>query len=151
MAENIIATFRVPGLYKADPQLIFEELKDLGEDLGEFKPEQIVERARDERTELHKCFDWNDTRAAEKWRLHQAVQLTSNLVFKREVKEDGSVPPPIRIINRTESGSYAMPEKVFRVATEYEALLKRALAELHAFKVKYAALKELDEILALID
>jgi len=151
MAENIIATFRVPGLYKADPQLIFEELKDLGEDVGEFKPEQIVERARDERTELHKCFDWNDTRAAEKWRLHQAVQLTSNLVFKREVKEDGSVPPPIRIINRTESGSYAMPEKVFRVQNEYEKLLSRALAELHAFKVKYAALQELDEILALID
>lgn len=151
MAENIIATFRVPGLYRADPQLIFEELKDLGEDVGEFKPEQIVERARDERTELHKCFDWNDTRAAEKWRLHQAVQLTSNLVFKREVKEDGSVPPPIRIINRTESGGYALPEKTFKVHSEYEALLQRAWAELHVFKRKYSALKELDEILALID
>lgn len=151
MTENIIASFRVPGLYKADPQKIYEELKELGDDLSEFKPEQIVERAKDKKSELHKCFTWNNTEAANKWRLHQAVQLTSNLVFKREVKEDGTLPPPVRIFNKTDNGGYKVPEKVFRVQTEYEALLQRALAELHAFKVKYAGLQELDYILSLIE
>lgn len=151
MAENIIAEWRVPGLVKADPQRVYEELRDLCNDIGEAKPDQIVERAKDKSTELHKCFTWNNTIAAEKWRLHEAVQLTSNLVFRREVTEDGTKPPAVRILNRTDNGGYKVPERVFKVQSEYEALLQRALAELHSFKLKYAALNELDYILQLID
>lgn len=151
MAENIIATYRVKGLFKGDPQKVYEEIKEICEDIGEAKPRQIVDKAEDETTELHKCFTWDNDEAADKWRLHQAVMLTSNLVFKREVREDGTVPPPVRILNKTDNGGYKIPERVFKVQEEYEALLQRAMAELHAFKVKYAALHELDYILELID
>ena len=127
-------------------------LKEFCENIGEAKPQQIVDRARDESTELHKCFTWDNNEAADKWRLHEAVKLTSELVFRRETREDGTVPTPVRIFNKTDgSGGYKIPERTFKVQEEYEALLKRALAELHAFKVKYAALKELDYILELIN
>ena len=153
MAENIIATWRTPGIFKADAQKVCNELRDLCEDISGAKPRQIVDRAAmDESSELHKCFTWDNDEAADKWRLHQAVQLTSELIFKREVREDGTVPPPVRIFNKTDSaGGYKIPERTFNVQSEYEALLQRALAELHAFKIKYAALKELDYILELID
>ena len=149
----IIAEWRVPGLYgKTDAQKVCNELLEIGDELDEIMPEDIVEAARDENKELHKCFEWRDDVAAEKYRLHQAKQLTSYIVFKREVKEDGSKALPVRIFNKTSfNGGYKIPERTFKVQSEYEALLQRALAELHAFKVKYAALKELDYILELID
>lgn len=149
MAENIIATWRTPGVFRADAQKICDELRQIGE---EFSPEDIVEAAEDEGKELHKCFEWDDTKAAHKYRIHQAVQLTSNLIFRKEVSENDPPPAPVRIFNKTDNtGGYKIPERTFKVQEEYEALLQRALAELHAFKIKYAALKELDYILELID
>lgn len=149
MAENIVATWRTPGLFKADAQKVCNELREIGE---EFTPEEIVEAAEDESKELHKCFEWDDKKAAYGYRLNQARILTSQIIFKREVTEDNTKPVPVRVFNKTDSSSgYKIPERTFKVQSEYEALLQRALAELHAFKVKYAALKELDYILELID
>ena len=147
--ENIIATWRTPGVFKADAQKVSEELREIGE---EFTPQDIVDAAEDETTELHKCFEWDNNKAAEKYRLHQAVILTSQLVFKREVTEETQPSTPVRIFNKTEGGGgYKIPERTFKVQEEYEALLQRAMAELRAFKAKYAALHELDYILELID
>ena len=149
MAENIVATWRTPGLFKADAQKVCNELREIGE---EFTPEEIVEAAEDESKELHKCFEWDDKKAAYGYRLNQARILTSQIVFKREVTEDNMKPVPVRVFNKTDSsGGYKIPERTFKVQSEYEALLQRALAELHAFKVKYAALQELSYILDLID
>lgn len=149
MAENIVATWRTPGLFKADAQKVCNELREIGE---EFTPEEIVEAAEDESKELHKCFEWDDKKAAYGYRLNQARILTSQIVFKREVVEDNMKPVPVRVFNKTDSsGGYKIPERTFKVQSEYEALLQRALAELHAFKVKYAALQELSYILELID
>lgn len=136
-------------MFKADAQKVSEELREIGE---EFTPQDIVDAAEDETTELHKCFEWDNNKAAEKYRLHQAVILTSQLVFKREVTEETQPSAPVRIFNKTEGGGgYKIPERTFKVQEEYEALLQRAMAELRAFKAKYAALHELDYILELID
>ena len=134
--ENMVtATWRTPGIFKADAQKVCNELMEIGE---EFTPEEIVESAKDETKELHKCFEWDDTKAADKYRLYQARVLTSQLVFKREVTENESQPVPTRVFNKTDSsGGYKIPERTFKVQSEYEALLQRAWAELRAFKLKY--------------
>lgn len=146
---NIIATWRTPGIFKADPQMVCNELKELGD---EFTPDEIVEKAKDSNTELHKCFEWDNDVAAEKFRLHQARLITSNLVFLKDSDAEEDAPVLVRVYNKTEqTGGYKPPEIVFTQADEYEKLLKRATAELHQFKVKYSMLKELDYILSLID
>lgn len=146
---NIVATWRTPGIFKADPQKVCDELKDLGD---EFTPDEIVEKAKNSTTELHKCFEWDNDVAAEKYRLHQARMITSNLVFLKESDVEEEQPVLVRVYNKTEqTGGYKPPERVFTQADEYEKLLKRATAELHQFKVKYSMLKELDYILSLID
>ena len=149
MAENIIATWRTPGIFKADPQKVCNEIREIGD---EFTPEDIVAAAADEAKELHKCFEWDNNKAADNYRLHQARVLTSQLIFKVEKEEDNIPVVPVRVFNKTEGGGgYKIPERAFKVQAEYESLLQRAYAELHAFKVKYAALHELDYILELID
>lgn len=148
MAENIIATWRTPGVFKADAQKVCDELRQIGE---AFSPEDIVQAAEDESKELHKCFEWNDTKAANNYRLYQARVLTSQLIFRREVSDEEPPPAPVRIFNKTDNtGGYKIPERTFKVQEEYEALLQRAYSELRLFKAKYQALSELSEILALI-
>lgn len=145
----ITASWRTPGLFKADAQKVCDELMEIGE---EFTPEEIVEAAADETKELHKCFEWDNDKAAKSYRLYQARVLTSQIIFKREVHEGEEPPVPTRVFNMTKRGEgYKIPERTFKVQEEYEALLQRAWAELRAFKVKYANLQELSAILELID
>ena len=46
--------WKVKGLYKADAETVYREITSLGD---KFSPEDIVEAAKDESSELHKCFD----------------------------------------------------------------------------------------------
>ena len=134
------------GLYKADAQRVAEEIYSIGDDVT---PEQIVEAAKDEQSELHKCFDWDNDIAAEKWRKAQAREILRFLVIRE--KEDEPAAVPVRVFYKNDNGGYKQAEKVFQREDEYQKLLQTALAELRAFKVKYARLQELSEILALID
>lgn len=141
-----VATWR-SGFFKADAQKVADEIGAIGE---EVTPAQILDKARDKNTELHKCFEWNDSVAAEKYRLHQARMIVCNLVFKNLEHEDDT--PKVRVFHRTDSnGGYKPLELIIKNPTEYEKLLARARVELRAFKAKYHALSELEEILDLID
>lgn len=137
----------MPGLFKADAQKVAEEIVALGE---EVTPEEIVNAAKNEDSELHKCFEWDDQIAAEKWRKQQARQIMCYLVIREEA-EDKKNDVPIRVFYKTDLGGYKQLEKIFRNDDEYQKLLQAAWGELHAFKRKYARLQELSEILALID
>ena len=134
-------------LYKGiDPQKVANEIMSIG---GDATPQQIVDAARAETSELHKCFEWDDSIAAEKYRVQQARQVVCNLVIAREEESEA---PQFRFFYKTENGAgYKPSSHIFTVDTEYQSLLKRAYAELKAFKAKYSSLKELEEILALID
>ena len=129
---------------KADPQIVAEEIMDIGESAT---PEQIVERAKDPKSEVHKLFTWDDSKAADNWRKYEARQITHCLVIKETIKEDV---PPARFFYISTEG-YKPTNVIFRKADEREMLLKRAWAELRAFKAKYSMLQELAEILDLIE
>lgn len=142
----ITATWKLNGLFKADPQKVYEEINLLGE---EITPDQIVEAAKNKKSELHKCFTWDNTIAAEKWRKHEARQIMCFLVIK-ETTEETKDTVPIRVFHKNDNGGYKTAEMIFRNDNEYQKLLQTALGELHAFKIKYARLEELSDILDLI-
>lgn len=136
------------SLYKGvDPEKVASEILGIGD---EATPQQIVDAAKDETSELHKCFEWRDDVAAQKYRLQQARVIVCNLVIKRP--EEKPEAPQIRYFYKNESGSgYKPSAHIFKVETEYEKLLAQAKWELHIFKQKYANLTELEQILELID
>lgn len=139
--------WKFDNLYKANATKVKLELDTLGE---KFTPADVVEYARSEDSELHKCFEWDDTIAAEKYRLTQAAQVIRAIVYVDQEKEERT---PIRVVISTgnNDNTYTPSRLIFRDKTEYQRLLERALAELRAFKEKYKNLKELDYILELID
>ncbi|MCI8378663.1 MAG: hypothetical protein HFH72_09115 [Lachnospiraceae bacterium] len=137
------AEWRVKGIYKADAQKVADEI---GND--KITPQEMIEKARNEKSELHKCFEWNDTIAAEKYRLQQARNVLAMLVFKPKTEEEQQV----RIFSLTTEKSVYQPTKQFLVQSdEYQDLLKRALAELETFKRKYSTLNELEEVFKAIE
>lgn len=139
----MLAEWRIKGIYKADAQKVADEI---GEQLA--TPQEVLEKARDENSELHKCFEWNDGIAAEKYRLQQARAIIINLVYVKKTKEEESV----RCFQITTERNTYQPTKQFLVQEdEYQALLKRAKAELDAFKRRYASLTELEEVFKAID
>lgn len=71
------------------------------------------------------------------------------LLVIKEVNTDEET-YPVRVYNKTDNGGYKEPERVFRNEDEYQKLLQKAYGELHAFKIKYARLEELSDILELI-
>ena len=69
------AEWRIKGIYKADAQKVADEIGD-----KKVTPQEILEKARDETSELHKCFEWDDSVAAERYRLQQAGNLSENTI-----------------------------------------------------------------------
>lgn len=144
----IVATWKSGlGLFKADAQKVAEEIIAIGD---EATPAQILEKGRSEETELHKCFEWNDSIAAEKYRLSQARKICEVLVIQR-LPDAPKEAPEIRIFHKTEStGGYKPINRIVQDNDEYQKLLQRAFAEFHALKIKYQNLQELDYITNLI-
>ena len=138
------AEWRFKDLYKADATAVANELSSI-----KCTPENIVEYARNPESELHKCFEWNDTVAAEKYRIEQARQVLRTLVIKQETKQDK---PPLRLFYKTNQREEYKPiNLIVKQNDEYQIFLKRAQDELRAFKRKYHFLTELEEIFELIE
>ena len=142
-----MVTWKVKGFFKADAETVYKEITALGDS---FSPEQIVEAAREESTELHKCFTWDDTVAAESWRRHQARMLVAQLVIKTETTD--REPVAVRVIASTATrNEYKPVVKLIETDQGYADLLARAINELKAFQQKYKTITELREIFAAID
>ena len=140
------AKWKMPGLFAgADADKCYREITSIGESAT---PEQILDFARNPQTELHKCFEWDDSIAAEKYRLQQSRTVVCHLVVLEET--DKPEPKKFRLLQKTDEG-YKPTKIIYQNKQEYERLLERAMLELRSFKHRYHNLVELEEILALID
>lgn len=139
--------WKIKGLYKADAETVYKEITALGDS---FSPADIVEAARNASSELHKCFEWDDSVAAEKYREHQARMVITQLVVRTETTDN--TPVSVRVISSaSERNSYVPTKMLIRSEPEYADLLERAKRELRAFQQKYVAVVELQDIFAMID
>ena len=55
------------------------QLQSIYDAHGKLTPKIVLDEARDEEHPLHSRFDWDDTTAAEKWRLNQAHELIQSV------------------------------------------------------------------------
>lgn len=130
------------NFHKANAQKCYEEM---GENPT---PESVLEIAKNPESELHKCFDWDDTSAANKFRLIQARAVIVNLVIKGTEKTDN----PVRALQITTEKSVYAPTKTFLVnVDEHMALIARAKAELKAIRNRYKQISELESVFEAID
>lgn len=140
--------------FKGDPVKVVKELESIGE---EVKPQQMVDYAKThKKSELHKCFTWDNSTAADKYRLYEARQIQRNLIITRVPMPESQEQKPktIRLMMRTETtGGYKSIINIMRNEDEREKLLIMAKNELRAFERKYSTLAdtELKDVLIAIN
>jgi hypothetical protein len=138
--------------FKADAQKCADEIMEICEELESATPQQILEKARDSNTELHKCFTWDDTEAAEKWRISEARAIVRNLKIIEQKSDKQSEPTTIRVFYKTDNESGYKPTKlILKKPDEYKALVERCRSELLAIKQKFNSISEYEEIWELIN
>ena len=77
---------------KANADKIVDEIESLEDAVT---PQSIVVKAEGNKTELHKCFEWNDGVASEKYRLDQARFIIRMLIIVPDEEEESAVPQEI--------------------------------------------------------
>ena len=138
--------------YIKNPEVI-KEVEIISEKNGGIlKPENVVDAARSKNSPLHKYFEWDDSVAAEKFRLHQARMFINVLVTIIDKKSE-----PVRVFMSLRKDRYGQ-ETGYRTMVSilgdeelYKNLLNDAMEEMEYFRNKYHKLVELKEIFDAID
>jgi hypothetical protein len=123
---------------------------------GKFKPIDVVEEARNPRNPLHSIFEWDNTKAAEKYRVEQARHLINHITV--EIKYDNTVRNIKGWFSINETPNEKRMNKIYvnveRVMGEPELrhqVLLSAIEEAEFWKEKYYQYKELSNIFVSID
>jgi len=119
---------------------------------GRLTPEVVLERARSANSALHDHFEWDDTAAAERYRLGQAGELIRSIQI--DVSRSNLETTPIRaFVNVQQGGSqhytstvHALSDKELRAQ-----VLAKAWDDLEAWRRRHAELTEFAKIFATID
>jgi len=138
-------------VYRGDADKVAKEINSIG---TEFSAQQIVDFAQKrKRSELYKCFEWDDGIAANRYRCEQARSIVRSLKITIINDQEEPEVTPIRYFMMPErkNGQYKKTEIIVQRADEYQTLLATAKAELIAFKNKYSRLSELEEVFEAID
>ena len=130
-----------------------EELQSIADDNGGLlRPQMVVEYASNPKTALHSHFEWDDTEAATRYRIHQARQLIRVVVAYTTKEQTAPTRAWVSVsTDRHEDGGYRRVAEVVKNVDLRLQLLEDAKKEMIGFKVKYKQLNELASVFAAID
>lgn len=117
---------------------------------GVLRPRDVVKFARNPETALHEHFEWDDTKAAEEYRLEQARRIIRvQVVYLEEDSE------PIRAYASLQKDrgrdSYRPITRVMQDEEMRAELMEQALKEARAWMRRYEQLEELAEVFSAIE
>lgn len=138
--------FSIKGYHKVSAQTVGEMIENMSKTGIEVTPEVLLDASRDENSPTHCEFEWDDTVAAEKYRIEQATNLIRHIRIIREeakeqdYKERGFVPIP-------GGRNVYVPLQTALGKEEYKNfLLKQAKNDMETFLAKYRRVEELAKI-----
>jgi hypothetical protein len=111
---------------------------------GVIQPQAVVKAARNPKSPLHQLFTWDNSKAAEQWRLEEARRLLRTYV----IVENNDAAEPLRCFvslstDRKSGGGYRHIADVLNEKELYQRLLADSIEDLRAFQARYEKLKEL--------
>jgi len=129
--------------FKADPQVVGEELERIRERDGGVSVDAMLEEARPDDAPLHPLCTWDDSVAGEKWRKHELRQVPRSL--KVIIKERESRPAYVHIqpVVSGQSGYYQDTTVAVANIDEYALAFKAAYQRIEQAQV---ALRDLERV-----
>lgn len=131
---------RVAGV---DAEVAGAELERIREETGVLMPDAVVEESRPKDAPLHPAFEWDNKRAGQAWRVHQA----RNLIRAIQVVQDGELRAPVYVNVRPESGAdpsyYQAVSAVVQNPDELQRAIGLLTEKLHAAQSALADIQRL--------
>jgi hypothetical protein len=119
---------------------------------GELTPEDILADARNDNSPLHSFFEWDDTAAAEQYRLQQARGLIRSVVAIYVRPDKPAVRQKAYVhIAQGETSHYREVSQAMSVKSTRDIVLKTAWREFSAWRNRYRDLQEFSELFEAAD
>ena len=136
-----------------DANVVGKEFERLEEQNGTLTAVDVLDSAKSEDSPLHELFEWDDTVAANKYRLSQA-SFYIRILVKTEVQEEQ--PKSFRAYvninpNPQSAGTFENTVTALSKEDTRRIVLNNALKELVSFQNKYNTLIELSAVFSAID
>ena len=136
--------------------IFFVFLERLEKQHGTITPKIVLDDSREETAPLHKCFEWDDGIAAEKYREVQAGHIIRSIVvvIKNDVnvKESQTIRAMVNVApSNQRQGAFMSTVVAMENPSTRKQILATALSELRAFQKKYAGFAELAKVFNAID
>ncbi len=140
---------------------IVKALEDIAASHGGYlRPASVVDAARDPSNPLHSEFEWDDSLAADNYRIAQAGALIRRVKFTI-VRPATEAAKKITVSSvrqfqsrpscRTEDGGYEQVTEIMSAPEKRDELIDQVLKELAAYRKRYAELVALSEVWVAID
>lgn len=139
--------------FPLDADVVGKHIEKLEKKNGAVTAQMLLESARSEKSEVHDLFEWDDTVAAEKYRLQQAGAVIRCLAMVEDQIDENQNRPIRAFVNvgKRGDGRYINTTLAMSQEETRQIVLQHALEELSAFQTKYKGLTELANILDGID
>lgn len=132
--------YRLKGVPASVAGAFLEELRKAKG--GSLIPQDIVEAARPKASPIHRAFEWNDSEAAEQYRLEQARYLIQAIVVKIVGYEDKKPVRAFVSLIQNDERSYTSTVHAMSDADLRKQVLDTALAEIESWRDRYRAYRE---------
>lgn len=143
--------WKVNGLFPVDAKTVGEHIENLQKQNGIVTSESLLDSARPVDSAIHDCYEWDDTVAAEKYRIVQSGNIIKNLV-KVSVLDDGKQEKTVRAYvniapkDKFTSGKFIDVDTALSNEETRKIVLHKALEELKTFQKKYEDLNEFAKV-----
>lgn len=132
--------------YKASPQQAGELFEEIEKRDGIITAESVLDAARPEDSVIHNDFEWDNAKAAEKYRLSQAQKMIQLLVY---VSDDEK--PPVRVfvnsVSENSKAKYINIDRAMGSDDVKKVILANARRDLEIFESKYHRYEELSKVI----
>lgn len=138
--------WKIPSFAKnIDIDLAMEEMERIESLYGSLTPQNILDASRPKNALFHTLFQWDDTIAAENYRLQQARTILNNIEVT--VVSDGSPKfIPVYEVIKQPSSSQVYKSINSMTIDDIQFIKTRTLKELNILKDKLAVYKEFSKV-----
>lgn len=116
---------------------------------GRLSTRNLVDDSKKKSAPLHDYFEWDDAKAADGYRLHQASNLIHSLIIQED--EDAKEQQQVFYNIKSVGSTYYSVDSIKSNADLFNALEAQAINELKSFQTRFNGIKRLQPVMNAIE